>query len=85
MPWGKWLEGYENLVIEHKNNLYMRVTVKDPSNPNLKTDILATRYLLNGEEVSRETVAEIIGEKKMTTKESLVYNINFENIIKIGK
>lgn len=85
LPWGHWLEGFENLVVEHKGNLYIRVATKDPKNPELSTDVLATRYLLNGEEVNKETIASIIGEKKMTSKPSTVYNIKFENIVKIGK
>lgn len=84
LPWGHWVDGLENLVIEHKGNYYLRVTAVDPEHPERCADVLSTRYLQNGSEISKEAVVAQIGEKKMETKASLVYNIKFENIISLG-
>lgn len=82
LPWGHWVEGLENLVIEHQGNYYLRVTSTDPSNPESGADVISTKYLLNGEEISRETAKGIVGEEKKGA--SPVYNIKFENILRLG-
>ena len=46
--------GLENLVIEHKGNYYLRITSTDPSNPESGADVIATRYLMDGAEVSKK-------------------------------
>ena len=49
-------------------------------------DVVATRYYdAQGREVSKEEVLAVVGEKKMESHASAVYNVKFENIIKIGK
>lgn len=85
LPWGKWVEGLENLVVEHKGKYYLRITSTNPANPGSGADVIATRYLLNGQEISKEQVIAMIGEEKLATKPSPVYNVKFENIIRIGK
>lgn len=85
LPWGQWVEGLENLVVEHKGNYYLRVTSTDPSNPENGSDVIATRYLLNGQEVTKGEVASMLGEPKVRTSASPVYNIKFENILKLGR
>lgn len=84
LPWGKWVEGLENLVIEHKGNYYLRVSSTTPENPDSGADVIATRYLLNGEEISRMDALSIVGEKKMSGNASPVYNLKFENILRLG-
>lgn len=84
LPWGHWVEGLENLVLEHKGNYYLRVTAINPENPEYGASEIATRYLLNGEEISKESALAIVGEKKMKGNLSPVFNIKFENIISIG-
>lgn len=83
LPWGKWVEGLENLVIEHKGNYYLRITSTDPANPENGADVIATRYLMNGSEVSKQEVRALIGEEKGGA--SPVYNVKFDNILKLGK
>lgn len=83
LPWGKWVEGLENLVIEHKENYYLRITSTDPANPESGADVIATRYLMNGVEVTKQEVRALIGEEKSGA--SPVYNIKFDNILKLGK
>lgn len=83
LPWGQWVEGLENIVVEHKGNYYLRVTSTNPENPNGNSDVIATRYIMNNKEISKEEAEEIVGTKKMASKPSSVYNIKFENIIKI--
>lgn len=83
LPWGKWVEGLENLVIEHKGKYYLRITSTDPANPESGADVIATRYLMNGVEVTKQEVRALIGEEKSGA--SPVYNIKFDNILKLGK
>lgn len=83
LPWGKWVEGLENLVIEHKGNYYLRITSTDPANPENGADVIATRYLMNGVEVTKQEVRALIGEEKGGA--SPVYNVKFDNILKLGK
>ena len=83
LPWGKWVEGLENLVIEHKGNYYLRITSTDPANPESGADVIATRYLMNGVEVTKQEVRALIGEEKGGA--SPVYNVKFDNILKLGK
>ncbi len=85
LPWGKWVEGLENLVVEHKGNYYLRITSTDPANPESGADVIATRYLMNGQEISKEQVIAIVGETKLSGSASPVYNVKFENIIKLGR
>jgi len=89
LPWGEWVPGLENLVIRHikdnEENYYLRITSTDPAHPESGADVIATRYLLNGEEISKERVLELIGEKKLSGSASPVYNVKFENIIRLGR
>jgi len=77
LPWGTWFEGYEGLVIEHKGELYLRVA-------DSYTNHTSSKYLQNGNEITKEEVIAIVGEKKLQSKPSSVYNIKFSNIINIG-
>lgn len=77
LPWGKWVEGLEGLVIEHKGNYYLRVASAYSNNGK-------SIYLLNGEEVSKEEVIAMLGEKKVQSANPDVYNIKFENILELG-
>lgn len=89
LPWGQWVKGLENLVIRHikdnVENYYLRITSTDPAHPESGADVIATRYLLNGEQISKKQVLERIGEKKLLGSASSVYNVKFENIIRLGK
>lgn len=71
LPWGHWLEGYENLIIEHKDTYYLRV-----ANP--KT--VGSRYMVEGVETDPETAEKLIAPSKLKSSESVIYNIKFENI-----
>lgn len=84
LPWGHWVAGLENLVVEHKGNYYLRVTSTNPENLESGADVIATRYIKDGREISKEEVVATIGEKKIASKASVVYNIKFENIIRLG-
>jgi len=85
LPWGKWVEGLENLVVEHKGNFYLRITSIDPAHPERGADVIATRYLMNGAEVTKGEVQAILGEEKLSGSASSVYNIKFENILRLGR
>lgn len=83
LPWGHWVEGLESIVIEHKGNYYLRVTSTTPENPDGCADVIATRYTKDFEEISREDAESIVGTKKMSSSASPVYNIKFDNIVRI--
>lgn len=84
LPWGHWVEGLENLVVEHKGNYYLRITSRTPENPESGADVIATRYLLNGREISKDEATKLVEPKNFESKASSVYNIKFENIKKLG-
>lgn len=50
LPWGNWKEGYDNLIIEHKGNDYVRLYL-GANNPKVK-------YVLNGKEVTKKELQE---------------------------
>lgn len=79
LPWGSWVEGLENIALEHKGNYYLRVSSTNPENLEESKDVVATRYFLNNAEISREEASAIVGQKK-SSRPSPVYNIKFENI-----
>ena len=83
LPWGNWVEGLENLVIKYKGNYYLRFVSTDPENIGSGRDIISTQYLLNDVVVSKDKVISILGEKKIKSKGSPIYNIKFENILAI--
>lgn len=97
LPWGHWIPGLENLVIEHtkidkktgeelETNYYLRISSIDPAHPDNGASVVATRYIdANGKQLTKEQAIAIVGEKKLESKPSAVYNVKFENIIKIGK
>lgn len=83
LPWGHWVEGLENLVIEHKGKFYLRISSTDPANPESGADVVATRYLKDGAEITKQDVLTLVGEQKGSA--SPVYNVKFENILKLGR
>ena len=88
LKYGNWIEGLEGLALEYTNKKneyhnYLRVTTTDPNNIENYVDVVETRYLMNGRNVDREIVRSIIGDKKLESKPSIVYNIDFENILEI--
>lgn len=77
LKWGHWVEGLEGLVLEHKNNYYLRVA-SSYSNTNKSI------YLKDGNQISKEEVIALVGEKKLESGNPDVYNIKFENILALG-
>jgi hypothetical protein len=52
LPWGKWVKGQENKLIEHKGELYLRIYLMK----NTKSD---KAYFVNGVAATQEQVATI--------------------------
>ena len=52
LPWGKWIEGFEGLFIEHNGNEYVRLYCS----PNKAI----ARYLLNGKEVDKTEIEDMV-------------------------
>lgn len=84
LKWGHWVEGLENLVIEHNGNYYLRVTSKTPDNPD-GADVVATHYMMNGAEVDAQIALAAADPKLCKSGASPVYNIKFANIMAIGR
>lgn len=84
LPWGHWVKGLENLVVEHNGSYYLRLAAIDPEHLENNVDITAVHYFLENREISESEVINLIGQKKVASKPSLVYNIKFENILRIG-
>ena len=84
LPWGRWVEGLENLVgLSIKAIFYLRISSTDPANPESGADVVATRYLKDGAEITKHDVLTLVGEQKGSA--SPVYNVKFENILKLGR
>ena len=77
LPWGHWVPGFEGFAIEHKGTFYLRVA-------NGYTRHGKSMYFLNGVEIGRDAAVAIVGEKALSSGESAVYNIKFENIVSMG-
>lgn len=58
LPWGEWVDGFENKILIHKGELYVRLYEK-------KNDSRQVFYLINGELATDEQVAII---KQFTPK-----------------
>lgn len=58
LPWGEWVEGFENKILMHKGELYARFYEK-------KNDHREVIYLINGQIATEEQVAII---KQFTPK-----------------
>ena len=84
LKWGHWVEGLENLVLEHKGQYYLRITSKTPEHPEDGADVVSTRYLKGSKILSKEDVIAEVGSKPLEGRAAPVYNIKFENIVSIG-
>ena len=67
LPWGKWVKGLENLVVEHKGNYYLRITSTNPNDLEKASDVIATRYIQNGVETPLNSDALAYFETLKTT------------------
>lgn len=77
LPWGQWMAGYENYLIEHNGKVYLRLYTDDIHS-------VKSVWYLNGKETTKQYLEEnkIIGKK--SSKDSHCYNILIDNIISIG-
>lgn len=78
LPWGNWKEGREGLIIEHKNNDYLRLYY----GPN-KSKV---EYYLNGRKVTREELynSGMVQKSYFKAKEkSECISVKTNNIVKI--
>lgn len=78
LPWGNWVEGYENLLIEHKGNTYLRVS-------NSYTKGNKSEYYLGKKKITKEIANYLLDGKLAKNVESPVYNINISDIKYLGK
>ena len=81
LPWGEWVAGYENYLIHHKGNYYLRLE-------RTYNHISKNEWLLNGE---KTTLDELL-ENGVITKSSVgsgtpssVINIKLNNLVRIGE
>ena len=78
-PWGKWVPGYENVLLEHNGVKYLRIYTA----PNKTT----TRYFVNGLPVPKESYAHYLTGSKASKlgEEKLLFVKKTSDIISIGK
>lgn len=77
LPYGSWISGEENYFIEHKGQIYLRVS----NSPN-KSKVT---YLVNGVPTDSETVKAMCLKSEFPTNDKpSVYNVKIENIVEIG-
>lgn len=78
LPYGSWISGQEKYFIEHKGNIYLRVT----NSPNKSR----VTYLVNGIPTDEQEVKAMCLKSEFPTSEKpSVYNVNIDHIISIEK
>ena len=80
LPFGNWVQGYENYLIEYNGNIYVRVnTTQNGSNKPV------TLYYCDGKETTKQELIDngIISNTK-PKEHMLVYNVKLENVVSIG-
>lgn len=80
LPWGAWATGYEGIMIEHKNQNYLRIYTTPNS--------FKSQFFVNGEPISKEglmalNIVQPSYFKKPEQKPDAL-TIKMENIEKIG-
>lgn len=79
LPWGSWVEGLENRVIEHKGNLYVRlypVQNKDGSPRSCKTI-----YRMNGKIVTKAMIEALcLASEFAESKSFTCYTLGEKNL-----
>jgi hypothetical protein len=63
LPWGDWVDGFENKVIEHKGSLYLRYY-------QMRNADITTVWLVNGSVASAEQFSKIINYLSSKKKSS---------------
>lgn len=77
LPYGSWISGQEKYFIEHKGNIYLRVT----NSPNKSR----VTYLVDGIQTDEDTVKAMCLKSEFRDGEKpSVYNVKIENVISIG-
>ena len=76
LPWGQWMAGYENYLIEHKEKVYLRL-YRDSIHQE------KTVWYLNGKETTEKYLIEN-NIMKPSTNNNACYAIQIENIVSIG-
>lgn len=77
LRWGQWKDGYENLVIEHKGNHYLRCSLFPGARSN-------TQYLLDGQPVSKDELKDICNPSALKSSDTKdCFNVNMSNILSI--
>ena len=78
LPYGSWISGQEKYFIEHKGNIYLRVT----NSPNKSR----VTYLVNGIPTDEQEVKAMCLKSEFPTSEKpSVYNVNIDHIVSIEK
>ena len=78
LPYGSWISGEEKYFIEHKGNIYLRVT----NGPNKSR----VTYLVNGIPTDEQEVKAMCLKSEFPTSEKpSVYNVNINHIVSIEK
>lgn len=78
LPFGQWVENYENLIIENKGKYYLRVyTTENPYHTKVA-------YTMNGENYTKQDLIDMGALKPSKPNENGLFNINIDSIVSIG-
>ena len=84
LPWGKWVPGYENILLEYNGRYYLRViaskSLLNKDSKYLATDKTGSRFLQK-EELSGFVPDSYL--EKPEKKDGDVFNIKLENVVDI--
>lgn len=82
LPWGQWLVGYENSIIEYKNNYYLRLT--PTFNCNQKSKV---QWYLDNKPITKKELIEMdaLGASQVKEKEEEIkcFVVNIQSLVSI--
>lgn len=78
LPYGQWEDGFENYIINAKNNSQLRIT----TSPNT---LIKTEYRVNGKRVNKRELEGIVTKNELSsnTDKLEVFNLKIKNIISL--
>lgn len=75
--WGEWVDGFENILLQHKGNYYLNVYPSEHRRH--------TWYYVNGIQVSPEAYQKYLRPSDQNKKRPTTMTVNIDNIISLGK
>jgi hypothetical protein len=78
LPWGEWIVGFENYLISHKGEIYVRCS---KLNSNYKSQ---SQFFIDGQEVSHEVADQyLLASEKNKDADIDVFNIKLSSVVEL--